>query len=142
MEPLVACSLACIPMLRPVTERLATSSLVSWTKSLVSGGTSASKSKGASSKGSGGSASSSSSSGPKLGASGYVETNSTEGLHNLTSPVTTAAAASRASPDIEYGRASSGEGGGGIHVDYHIEQSDYEMQHVPSRQEKDWSRGW
>lgn len=141
MEPLVACSLACIPMLRPVTERLATSSLVSWTKSLVSGGTSASKSKGVS-KGSGGSASSSSSSGPKLGA-GYVETNSTEGLHNLTSPVTTAAAASRgrASPDIEYGRASSGEGGG-IHVDYHIEQSDYEMQHVPSRQEKDWSRGW
>lgn len=142
MEPLVACSLACIPMLRPVTERLATSSIVSWTKSLV-GGTSSSKSKNVT----GGSSSSTSNSSrrhmaPKAGDHGYVETHSTEGLHQPSMPVTTAAATThaRASPDMEHGRPSSAERG--IHVDYHIEQSDVEMQNVARGEKGDWNHGW
>ncbi|KAK4156105.1 hypothetical protein C8A00DRAFT_12914 [Chaetomidium leptoderma] len=103
MEPLLACTLACMPMLQPVADMTTNSSVVSWAKSLVRTSRSGTQ---ASSSGR------QPSSGRQLG---YLPTDSQEGLHHV----------AYVTANKEW--TGSGAPERGIYVNHHLEQSSFEM---------------
>jgi hypothetical protein len=100
MEPLLACALACMPLLQPVANIATGSPVVSWAKSLVKSSRSRSQASASHNNGS------------------YVPAGSQEGLHH-----TAYAIADKSG----LGPASSASGDRGIYVNHQVEQSGFEM---------------
>lgn len=102
MEPLLACALACMPLLQPVADVATGSSVMSWAKSLVKSSRSRSQA----------SASQNNYNGY------YLPANSQEGLHH---------AAYVTADKSGLGPASSAEGDRSIYVNHQVEQRSFEM---------------
>lgn len=105
IEPLMACCLACMPLLQPVAEIAANNALLTWTKSLI--GSSSGRTQ------------------PTTGRGGYLSASSQEGLHHTTQVTSGGWHNGFPGPD------ESTIGERGIYVNHQFEQISVEMVDKP-----------